>query len=84
MLLINSCSVVVAEEEEDSKDEDEELGGLFKVSRPEKSKRVRADALDCSRFQPDSNHDWDHEEVKTKYIFIYMCVLLSVQFIAVS
>lgn len=64
MLFINACSVVVAEEEEDSKDEEDELGGLFKVSRPEKNKRVGADALDCSRFQPDSNHDWDQEEVK--------------------
>uniref|UniRef100_A0A673MGS9 Bms1-type G domain-containing protein n=1 Tax=Sinocyclocheilus rhinocerous TaxID=307959 RepID=A0A673MGS9_9TELE len=51
------------EEEEDSNDE-EELGGLFKVSRPERSKKVRADAMDCSRFHPDSSHDWDQEEVR--------------------
>uniref|UniRef100_A0A673MHZ3 Bms1-type G domain-containing protein n=1 Tax=Sinocyclocheilus rhinocerous TaxID=307959 RepID=A0A673MHZ3_9TELE len=54
----------VAEEEEDSNDE-EELGGLFKVSRPERSKKVRADAMDCSRFHPDSSHDWDQEEVRS-------------------
>ncbi|XP_056627798.1 ribosome biogenesis protein BMS1 homolog [Triplophysa dalaica] len=59
---------VVAEEEEDSKDEEDELGGLFKVSRPEKNKRVGADALDCSRFQPDSNHDWDQEEMLASII----------------
>ncbi|XP_051524048.1 ribosome biogenesis protein BMS1 homolog [Myxocyprinus asiaticus] len=53
----------VVEEEEDSKNEEEELGGLFRVSRPEKSKKVRADAMDCSRFQPDSSHDWDQDEM---------------------
>ncbi|NP_001104620.2 ribosome biogenesis protein BMS1 homolog [Danio rerio] len=53
----------VAEEEEEGSDDDEELGGLFKVSRPEKSKKVRADMMDCSRFQPDSSHDWDQEEM---------------------
>lgn len=52
---------VVEEEEENS--EEEELGGLFRVSRPEKSKKLRADAVDCSRFQPDASHDWDQEEV---------------------
>uniref|UniRef100_A0A672S036 Bms1-type G domain-containing protein n=1 Tax=Sinocyclocheilus grahami TaxID=75366 RepID=A0A672S036_SINGR len=55
---------VTGDEEEDSNDE-EELGGLFKVSRPEKSKKVRADAMDCSRFQPDNSHDWDQEEVRS-------------------
>ncbi|XP_073684283.1 ribosome biogenesis protein BMS1 homolog [Garra rufa] len=54
---------IVAEEEEEDSNNEEELGGLFKVSRPEKSKKVRADALDCSRFQPDSSHDWDQEEM---------------------
>uniref|UniRef100_A0A9J8CN79 BMS1 ribosome biogenesis factor n=1 Tax=Cyprinus carpio carpio TaxID=630221 RepID=A0A9J8CN79_CYPCA len=49
---------------DDSNDE-EELGGLFKVNRPEKSKKVRADAMDCSRFQPDNSHDWDQEEVRS-------------------
>uniref|UniRef100_A0A4W4EIV6 Bms1-type G domain-containing protein n=1 Tax=Electrophorus electricus TaxID=8005 RepID=A0A4W4EIV6_ELEEL len=57
-------TVVVEEEEEEVVDEeDEELGGLFRVSRPEKSKKVRADATDCSRFQPDTSHDWDQEEM---------------------
>lgn len=63
MNLLYVCFPVAEVEEEDSNDE-EELGGLFKVSRPEKSKKVRADAMDCSRFQPDSSHDWDQEEVR--------------------
>uniref|UniRef100_A0A672M718 Ribosome biogenesis protein BMS1 homolog n=1 Tax=Sinocyclocheilus grahami TaxID=75366 RepID=A0A672M718_SINGR len=62
MNLLYVCLSVAEEEEEDSNDE-EELGGLFKVSRPERSKKVRADAMDCSRFQPDSSHDWDQEEM---------------------
>ncbi|KTF72110.1 hypothetical protein cypCar_00032173 [Cyprinus carpio] len=53
----------VAEKEEDDSNDEEELGGLFKVNRPEKSKKVRADAMDCSRFQPDNSHDWDQEEM---------------------
>ncbi|XP_036387758.1 ribosome biogenesis protein BMS1 homolog [Megalops cyprinoides] len=52
----------VADEEEEGEDE-EELGGLFRVSRPEKSKRQQANALDCSRYAPDSTHDWDQEEM---------------------
>lgn len=54
--------VTVVEEEEEGNGE-EELGGLFRVNRPEKSKKVRADAMDCSRFHPDTSHDWDQEEV---------------------
>lgn len=72
MQLIFFCFSVAEKEEEDS--DEEELGGLFKVNRPEKSKKVRADAIDCSRFHPDSSHDWDQEEVRgrIKYICIYM------------
>ncbi|XP_066522644.1 ribosome biogenesis protein BMS1 homolog [Hoplias malabaricus] len=50
-------------EEEEGADNEEELGGLFRVSRPEKSKKIKADAIDCSRFQPDTSHDWDQEEM---------------------
>ncbi|XP_062859134.1 ribosome biogenesis protein BMS1 homolog [Trichomycterus rosablanca] len=53
----------VVKEEEEGNSEEEELGGLFRVSRPEKSKKVRADAVDCSRFKPDASHDWDQEEM---------------------
>lgn len=61
---ISHLFVAVVEEEEENAEEEEELGGLFRVSRPEKSKKVRADAVDCSRFQPDASHDWDQEEVR--------------------
>ncbi|KAI4801177.1 hypothetical protein KUCAC02_000102 [Chaenocephalus aceratus] len=54
-------SVVAADDSEEG--EEEELGGLFRVSRPQKSKRFRADAVDCSRFTPDSAHNWDLEEM---------------------
>lgn len=55
-------SVVEANESEDD-DEEEELGGLFRVSRPQKRKRVQANALDCSCFHPDISHKWDSDEV---------------------
>ncbi|XP_055006418.1 ribosome biogenesis protein BMS1 homolog [Boleophthalmus pectinirostris] len=42
---------------------DEELGGLFRVSRPQNNKRVQADAVDCSRFHPNATQDWDSQEV---------------------
>ncbi|KAM3859880.1 LOW QUALITY PROTEIN: ribosome biogenesis protein BMS1 homolog [Diretmus argenteus] len=49
--------------EEAGEDEEEELGGLFRVSRPQKSKKQKLDAPDCSRFSPDSSHNWDLEEL---------------------
>ncbi|KAM3592750.1 uncharacterized protein V6R79_024419 [Siganus canaliculatus] len=48
----------------DSADEDEELGGLFRVSRPQNNKKSRANALDCSRFNPNTSHNWDLEETR--------------------
>ncbi|KAM4525831.1 ribosome biogenesis protein BMS1 homolog [Fundulus diaphanus] len=53
-------SVVEAQE---SEEEEEELGGLFRVSRPQQSKKVQANTLDCSHFHPDTFHDWDVEEM---------------------
>jgi len=50
-------------EEGTGQSEESELGGLFRVSRPEKSKKNRVDATDCSRFHPDGFHNWDLEEV---------------------
>uniref|UniRef100_A0A3Q3H2N0 BMS1 ribosome biogenesis factor n=1 Tax=Kryptolebias marmoratus TaxID=37003 RepID=A0A3Q3H2N0_KRYMA len=50
-------------EAENSEEEEEELGGLFKVSLPQKSKKVQANALDCSHFTPDTSHNWDLEEM---------------------
>ncbi|KAJ7984632.1 hypothetical protein DPEC_G00356780 [Dallia pectoralis] len=51
----------VAEDGSDG-DDDEELGGLFRVSRPEKGKKHRADGMDSSRFDPKEAHDWELEE----------------------
>uniref|UniRef100_A0A8C7NGU9 Bms1-type G domain-containing protein n=1 Tax=Oncorhynchus mykiss TaxID=8022 RepID=A0A8C7NGU9_ONCMY len=44
----------VAEDDGDGGEDEEELGGLFRVSRPEKGKKHRADGVDCSRFDPDA------------------------------
>ncbi|XP_069467135.1 ribosome biogenesis protein BMS1 homolog [Ambystoma mexicanum] len=52
----------VAEKEEEG-DSDEELGGLFHVSRPDKESRRKANALDCSKFPVENIQDWDIEEV---------------------
>ncbi|XP_037319334.2 ribosome biogenesis protein BMS1 homolog isoform X1 [Pungitius pungitius] len=53
-------SVVKAD---DSEDEEQELGGLFRVSRPQKSKKYQANAVDSSRFNSDTSHKWDQEEM---------------------
>ncbi|KAM4715024.1 LOW QUALITY PROTEIN: ribosome biogenesis protein BMS1 homolog [Anableps anableps] len=50
-------------EVQECEEEEEELGGLFRVSRPQKNKKVQANALDCSRFHPDASHDWDVREM---------------------
>ncbi|XP_024153921.1 ribosome biogenesis protein BMS1 homolog [Oryzias melastigma] len=50
-------------EADNSEDDEEELGGLFRVSRPQKSRKAQANAVDCSRFQPDTSHNWDLEEM---------------------
>ncbi|XP_076005774.1 ribosome biogenesis protein BMS1 homolog [Genypterus blacodes] len=50
-------------EQDDCEGDEEELGGLFRVSRPQKSKKFQADALDCSRFSIDQAHNWDLEEM---------------------
>nr|XP_046232490.1 ribosome biogenesis protein BMS1 homolog isoform X2 [Scatophagus argus] len=53
----------VAEVNGSEDDEEEELGGLFRVSRPQNRKKCQANALDCSRFKPDTSHNWDLEEM---------------------
>ncbi|KAL4613024.1 hypothetical protein GN956_G23033 [Arapaima gigas] len=53
----------VVEEQDSPSKEDEEIGGLFKVNRPEKSRSRRADGIDCSRFVPDGARNWDQEEM---------------------
>uniref|UniRef100_A0A8C5GCE2 Ribosome biogenesis protein BMS1 homolog n=1 Tax=Gouania willdenowi TaxID=441366 RepID=A0A8C5GCE2_GOUWI len=52
-------SVVEVEDDED----EEELGGLFRVSRPQNNKRFQANDLDSSHFHPDTTHNWDLEEM---------------------
>lgn len=64
-------SVVAAE---NGAGEEEELGGLFRVSRPQNSKKVQANAFDCSRFHPDTSHNWDLEEVQL--LVIYWCYMV--------
>lgn len=53
----------MAEDEEDEDEANEELGGLFHVSRPDKESKRKADALDCSKFAVETPQDWDLEEV---------------------
>ncbi|XP_062330818.1 ribosome biogenesis protein BMS1 homolog [Osmerus eperlanus] len=49
--------------EDGAEEDEEELGGMFKVSRPDTVKRHRADLLDCSLFPPDAGRDWDLDEM---------------------
>ncbi|XP_028287670.1 LOW QUALITY PROTEIN: ribosome biogenesis protein BMS1 homolog [Parambassis ranga] len=53
----------VVEADDSEMEEEEELGGLFRVTRPQKSKKFQANAVDCSRFNPDTSHNWDLEEM---------------------
>ncbi|KAL6035837.1 hypothetical protein STEG23_034821, partial [Scotinomys teguina] len=56
----------VAEDNEDGDGDGgtlEELGGLFRVSQPDRESKHKADSLDCSRFLVEAPHDWDLEEV---------------------
>ncbi|XP_038266197.1 ribosome biogenesis protein BMS1 homolog isoform X2 [Dermochelys coriacea] len=53
----------VAEDADEEDDADEELGGLFHVSRPDKESRQKANALDCSKFPVETPQDWDLDEV---------------------
>ncbi|XP_004455573.2 ribosome biogenesis protein BMS1 homolog [Dasypus novemcinctus] len=54
---------VTEDKEEDDGDTREELGGLFRVSQPDRVCKHKADSLDCSRFLVEAPHDWDLEEV---------------------
>ncbi|XP_043912218.1 ribosome biogenesis protein BMS1 homolog [Protopterus annectens] len=53
----------VAEDEGEEENNQDELGGLFHVSRPDKESRCKINGLDCSKFPVDSPQDWDQEEV---------------------
>lgn len=54
---------VTEDNEEEEGDPREELGGLFRVSQPDRGCKHKADSLDCSRFPVEAPHDWDLEEV---------------------
>ncbi|XP_078200067.1 ribosome biogenesis protein BMS1 homolog isoform X2 [Callithrix jacchus] len=53
----------VTEDNEEEDDTQEELGGLFRVTQPDRGCKHKADSLDCSRFPVEAPHDWDLEEV---------------------
>ncbi|XP_014795829.1 PREDICTED: ribosome biogenesis protein BMS1 homolog [Calidris pugnax] len=53
----------VEDEDHESEDAGDELGGLFRVSRPDKASKQKANALDCSKFLVEKPQDWDLEEV---------------------
>ncbi|XP_074965426.1 ribosome biogenesis protein BMS1 homolog [Phalacrocorax aristotelis] len=53
----------VEDEDHESEDAGDELGGLFRVSRPDKASKQKANALDCSKFLIEKLQDWDLEEV---------------------
>ncbi|XP_032127934.1 ribosome biogenesis protein BMS1 homolog isoform X3 [Sapajus apella] len=53
----------VTEDNEEDDDTREELGGLFRVTQPDRECKHKADSLDCSRFLVEAPHDWDLEEV---------------------
>uniref|UniRef100_A0A8C0BLW6 BMS1 ribosome biogenesis factor n=1 Tax=Buteo japonicus TaxID=224669 RepID=A0A8C0BLW6_9AVES len=53
----------VEDEDHENEDASDELGGLFRVSRPDKASKQNANALDCSKFLIEKPQDWDLEEV---------------------
>ncbi|XP_035753233.1 ribosome biogenesis protein BMS1 homolog [Egretta garzetta] len=53
----------VEDEDHESEDAGDELGGLFRVSRPDKASKQKANALDCSKFLIEKPQDWNLEEV---------------------
>lgn len=55
--------LVIEDEDHESEDAGDELGGLFRVSCPDKASKQQANALDCSKFLVEKPQDWDLEEV---------------------
>ncbi|NXS55209.1 BMS1 protein, partial [Brachypteracias leptosomus] len=53
----------VEDEDQESEDAGDELGGLFRVSRPDRASKRKTNALDCSKFLIEKPQDWDLEEV---------------------
>ncbi|XP_042638855.1 ribosome biogenesis protein BMS1 homolog [Orycteropus afer afer] len=54
---------VTEDNEEDDGDPKQELGGLFRVSKPDRESKHKANSLDCSKFLVEELHHWDLEEV---------------------
>ncbi|XP_068924461.1 ribosome biogenesis protein BMS1 homolog isoform X2 [Petaurus breviceps papuanus] len=52
-------NTMLAEDDDEEGDENEKLGGLFRV----KESKRKAGSLDCSKFPVESPQDWDLEEV---------------------
>ena len=65
LIYVNWSLLISVVNANDSDEDEEELGGLFRVSRPQKSKKFTANSMDCSRFTPDTSHNWDLEEVES-------------------
>ncbi|CAN9508593.1 unnamed protein product [Ophioblennius macclurei] len=61
--LIYGSVLEMASSADEEEAKEKELGGLFHISRPQKSKCFQANAVDCSRFLPDSVHNWDLPEM---------------------
>ncbi|XP_061490924.1 ribosome biogenesis protein BMS1 homolog [Rhineura floridana] len=53
----------VAEDEGVEDEENDELGGLFRINRPSDESKRRVDALDCSKFPVETPQNWDLNEV---------------------
>lgn len=78
--VITACvfGLAVEDEDQESEDADDELGGLFRVSRPDKASKQKADALECSKFLIEKPQDWDLEEVMPlDNCFCMSCLILS-------
>ncbi|XP_068924462.1 uncharacterized protein [Petaurus breviceps papuanus] len=63
-------STSVAEDDDEEGDENEKLGGLFRV----KESKRKAGSLDCSKFPVESPQDWDLEE-KSSVVSLKICIL---------
>ena len=65
--LPTNYTIPVADAGDSDQEEDDEVGGMFKVARQknmrEKVNRVTANATDCSRFHIADIRDWLEEEV---------------------
>lgn len=70
-LILSFCDLADETPEEEDKDDEDELGGLFRIlknkSEKNKSDRATVNKVDCSKFEEVSKHDWDLEEVLSHF-----------------